>query len=305
VGFFQMISNPTLYRRAQRFLLAAVALSLLVHFTGILVWGVFYGRWPWPQPEPKEQLVVLSSSMTIGKRTEPVPSRPTATHHASKPEPPPKPPHVAALPRRTASQQTAVTTAERRHRELSYTTPSAPPTPQPRPTVAPQPRTTAAPRTRAVRARTSMSQWLARDEQLFQREVAQLRARDNPLSVATIAPLPASAYRRSYIDISGVDRNRDRYEGIVSPVQTWTDGKLRCHYASYDVEYSSGANDKGNIPWPLCYAPDRDPMMLPDGTPVPNGSFVPQQDLFPMEGYALPPGTFLTQFLRALYMRRL
>jgi hypothetical protein len=45
-------------------------------------------------------------------------------------------------------------------------------------------------------------------------------------------------------------------------------------------------------------------MMLADGTPVPNGSPVPAVDLYPMPGYVLPPGTYLTKFLKLLYDRQ-
>lgn len=289
MGFFPVISNPTLYRYGQRLLIAAILLSLLFHGAGVLVWGYIAGLFPWFAPKPKpERLVVLSSATTITRRTVPVPIQ---LHHQSSTQAVPQ-----EAPRALAAQgeeRAVVAVATPPRRELTYTAPSAPPQPrveraQPRP---------AAPR--------SPLSPLQQAEVSFQHEVAQFHARDNPLSVATIAPRPASAYRRSYVNISGIDRNQETYQGIVTPTQTWLEGQQRCHYASYDVEYSTGASDKGNIPWPLCYAPDRDPMMLPDGQPVPNGSPVPARDLYPMDGYTLPPGTYLTQFLRQLYNRQI
>jgi len=294
VGFFPVISNPTLYRYGQRLLIAALVLSLVFHTLGFLIWGALSGRLPWLQPRNKpETMVVLSSATTISHLPVPHAAQPRNQQSASHPVAP-QPPRRATRPQPQTRRQVAVAAAPQVRRELSYTAPAAPPKPQPRQATRPQPP-----------SRPSTAQRLEQDEALFQREVAQLQARNNPMSVATISPRPAAAYRRSYLNISGVNRSQETYEGIVTPTQTWLDGSLRCHYASYDVEYSSGASDKGNIPWPLCYRPDLDPMSLPDGRPVPNGSPVPAQDLFPMQGYVLPPGTYLTQFLRQLYARQL
>jgi len=282
-----MITNETLYRQGRRLLIAAFLLSFLLHGAGALVWGYFSGRVPWLEPRPKpETIVVLSSATTIRHETVPVPvqlHREVQTTQSVDQ-------HPSRAEQSEDRVRVTVAAAPPARRELTYTAPSAPPTPA----------QTSAPAARQPAPMTA----LQRDEAMFRREVAQLQARNNPMSVATISPRPASSYRRSYVNISGVDRNQETYEGIVTPTQTWFDGQRRCHYASYDVEYSSGASDRGSIPWPLCYALDHDPMVLPDGQPVPNGSPVPPQDLYPMEGYVLPPGTYLTQFLRLLYSRQ-
>ena len=145
---------------------------------------------------------------------------------------------------------------------------------------------------------------IARTQTMTQREIAQLQRQNNPLSVATIKPRPASAFRRTYFNISGIDRNLNRYEGLITPTRTWSEGNLRCHYADYNVQYTYGGTDKGSIPWPLCYRPDSDPMMLPDGTLAPTGTPVPPEDLIPMAGYVKPRGYYLTPFLQSLYDRR-
>lgn len=298
MGFFQVISNPTLYRYGQRLLIAALVLSLFFHVAGIVVWGLVNGRIPWLHPrEPSEPIIALSSSTTIQHITVPSPPQPISHARSQTPPVPPAPPRIGAVGTGPAAGAYTPTRARASLRELTYAAPSAPPTPEPtsRPAAAARPRT----------AHESFAQRLSAEERVFTREVAQLRAQNNPLSVATIPPRPPSSYRRAYLNVSGIDRNQDHYEGIVSPIQTWTYGSLRCHYATYDVEYSSGANDKGNIPWPLCYPPAQDPLTLPDGRPVPNGSPVPAEDLFPMDGYVLPTGTYLTEFLRQLYNRQL
>lgn len=297
-----MISNPTLYRWGQRLLIGALILSLFFHFAGIVIWGIVSGRWQWLRPQPPEPMIVLSSSTTIQHRSVPVPSQPTNRSEPPVQPRPPTPPHLAVQPQQAtepapnAPNVHAVAPAGRP--ELTYTAPLAPPKPQQHHVF----------KERIVPRRATpltFAQRLAQEQQSFQREVAQLRARDNPLSVATIPPRPPSSYQRSYLNISGVDRRAESFEGLVTPVRTWMENGMRCHYAMYDVQYSSGAMDRGNIPWPLCYLPSRDPMTLPDGTPVPNGSPVPTILLYPMDGYVLPPGTFLTQFLRGLYERTL
>jgi hypothetical protein len=298
MGFYPVISNPTLLRRAQRLLMAALALSLFLHFAGFAVWGWIWGLPHWLRPQPhSEPMIVLSSATTISHQPEPVPDQPAhraTPQHPARPVPP-RPPQRAALPTRATAPQRAVAVARPAHRELTYVVPSASPQPERRRRTVERPPS----------PQQLFTQRLAQEEQSFQREVVALRARNDPMSVATIPPRPPSSFRRAYFNVSGVDRNLDRYEGLVTPIETWSENGLRCHYATYDVEYTSGASDKGNIPWPLCYPPSQDPMMLPDGRPVPNGSPIPAIDLFPMQGYVLPPGTYLTDFLRQLYNRQL
>ncbi len=285
-----MISNPTLYRRGQRFLIAAIVLSLLLHTGGAVVWSIATGRWPWLQPPPhQEKMVVLSTATTIGRMSVPVPVR--AYHN----------PHPARMGEQLARHASSTEEQARvamaatpvPRRELTYVAPHAPPKPAKKP------------RRAHVARLSALAMQMAQDQASFTREIARLQTRDNPLSVATIPPRPPSSFRRDYMNVSGVVSRRETFQGIVTPLRTWFEGNMRCHYASYDVEYSSGADDKGDIPWPLCYRPSLDPMVLPNGEPVPNGSPVPAEDLFPMEGYVLPSGTYLTKFLRLLYDRQI
>lgn len=298
-----MISNPRLFRRANRVLGTAVIFSLIVHLAGFATYLYIQGRIPWLQPrhERPEQPVVLSTSTRVSRIS--VPELSHALQQGSNAAPQarpevrvqPQPPNPPQQRRSVNSKARAAVTAAAR-KELAVATPSATPM-QPRP----QPSTLNSRAVNASRPET-VAEMLAREQPIYEREVAQMRER-SPLSTATISPRPASAYRKAYFNISGIDRNLDRFEGLVTPTRTWNENGKRCHYADYDVEYEYGGTDKGSIPWPLCYAPAFDPMALPDGSPAPNGTPVPTPDLYPMTGYVLPPGTYLTPFLELLYRR--
>jgi hypothetical protein len=298
-----MISNPALYRRTNRVLGAAVIFSLLVHLAGFATYLYIQGRIPWlqPQREKPEQPVVLSTAMRVSRIT--VPELSHALEQGSRSSPQahpevrvqPQPQNPPEQPRSiTSKARAAIPPAARK--ELAVATPSATPM-EPRP----QPSTAAARAANPTRPET-VAQMLAREQPLYEREIARMREQ-SPLSTATISPRPPSAFRRAYFNVSGVDRNLNRFEGLVTPTRTWNENGMRCHYADYDVEYQYGGTDKGSIPWPLCYAPSLDPMSLPDGTPAPNGTPVPTIDLYPMPGYVLPQGTYLTPFLELLYRR--
>lgn len=298
-----MISNPALYRRTNRLLGAAVIVSLIVHLAGFATYLFVQGRVPWlhfPREKP-EQPVVLSTAMHVSRISVPELSHAIQSGRSSSPH---ARPEVRVQPQpQTPPQQTRSVNSRARaaippaaRKELTVATPSATPM-EPRP----QPSTLAARAANPNRPET-VAQMLAREQPAYEREIAQMRE-NSPLSTATISPRPASAFRKAYFNISGIDRNLNHFEGLVTPTRTWNENGLRCHYADYDVEYAYGGTDKGSIPWPLCYAPALDPMALPDGTPAPNGTPVPTQDLYPMPGYLLPSGTYLTPFLQLLYRR--
>jgi hypothetical protein len=302
-----MISDPALYRRGNRLLGAAILFSLIAHLFGIFSYLWVQGWVPWLKftHERKEERVALSTSMVIRRITVPQLSYPNTPGQQGtkgvrvRPERPQQPqrPEQPQQPRRAQREVAATRPA---FRELTKPTPRAtplPPSPQP---LRPQLQSSQPSR---LSPAESVAQMLARQQPMYEREVAQLQRRNNPLSVATISPRPASAFKRAYFNISGIDTKLNHYEGLVTPTRTWYEGSLRCHYADYDVEYAYGGTDKGSIPWPLCYHPDQDPMTLPDGSPAPSGTPVPARDLFPMAGYIRPAGLYLTPFLESLYER--
>jgi hypothetical protein len=298
-----MISNPVLYRRANRLLGIAVIFSLIVHLAGVATYLYVQGRIPWLQPprEKPEQPVVLSTAMRVSRISVPELSHALSPGRNSAPQARPEV-RVQPQPENPPQQPRSVNSVARKaipqavRRELAVTTPSAAPM-APRP----QPATAAAREANPSRPET-VAEMLAREQPVYEREIERMR-QNSPLSTATISPRPASAFRKAYFNISGIDRNLDRFEGLVTPTRTWNENGLRCHYADYDIEYQYGGTDKGAIPWPLCYAPALDPMSLPDGTPAPNGTPVPTVDLYPRPGYVLPQGTYLTPFLNLLYRR--
>jgi len=294
MGFFPVISNPTLYRRGQRLLIFGLALSLLMHTFGFLLYGMIAGRVPWLRPPAKQEpIIVLSSSTTISHRPVPQRAQPTARSERQVT------PRRAQQPQRQQRQEQrqlqrqVVAAAPPVHREMTYVVPSASPLPPPRPSAAPR-------RVRPQPRPQGFASQLQRDQRLFAREVAQLQSNNNPLSVATIPPRPASAYRRVYFNVNGMQRHVDETaEGVITSVRDWQGGNgIRCHYARYDVVFSRGGSETGYIPWPLCYPANRDVLDLPEGSPV------PEEYLLPGTDYVLPSGTYLTPFLRWLYDRR-
>lgn len=269
-----MISESTRHERRSALFAWALTLSLLLHalLLPALLW-VAKAHVPWLRTRTQPRIFVVSSSTRIEHRT--VAQRPRPPHRnaraarAARPVPP--------RPQRRPQQEVAVAPPARR--ELTQPTPSASPMPQPRRSAGPQ----------------TLTQQLAREQAMYQREVAQLRERDNPLSVATIPPRPASAYRREYLDISGINSRTVRDEGIVTPMRRWREGDLHCYYARYSIAFGNGGSESGYIPWPLCYPPDHDVLSLP------TGDRVPTIDLIPAADYVVPSGTYLTPFLQWLY----
>lgn len=297
-----MISDPALYRRQNRLLPAAFVLSLLLHVVGVTLYVVFAKHLPWIAPVPREQqpFIVLSSSTTISHLTVPYISRPTSRgtqgSRGSRPEPriaqqQPQQPQEQQHPRQIA------VAPPRAFHELTVPARSATPMPSPEPShraerQAPQPQSQASRETPQQR----MAQMLAREQSVYRREIAQLQAQNNPLSAATISPRPPSAFRRMYINVSGIQSDNPVVEAIATPVRRWTDGGMNCYYAHIDVAFSDGAGESEVLPWALCYPPDRDVL----GTSA-NGALIPVKYFAPMRGYALPPGTTLTPVEQFIY----
>ncbi len=138
----------------------------------------------------------------------------------------------------------------------------------------------------------SLGQTLAQQEAQFARTAAKLHAENDPLSVATPNGTPAST-QKQIINEMGKDHQETVY-AILTPTKHWIDGGLSCYYTSYDMRTSAGGEDDGDIPWPVCYPKNHDrmlPLNYPHALPVP----------FPPPGYVLPPGTYLTVFMRSIY----
>lgn len=116
-----------------------------------------------------------------------------------------------------------------------------------------------------------------RDEQKFEKVIAQAKIEGNPLSVS---PAPAAASKRYALDFKGKDNPLQTGEGILYPRKTYKEGAETCYYVDYTMVFSDGARDEGRVPWPICYLPKVDP-------------FINEYQHFPLPsprpGYVLPP----------------
>ncbi|HEY5258757.1 MAG TPA: hypothetical protein VIJ12_10325 [Candidatus Baltobacteraceae bacterium] len=145
----------------------------------------------------------------------------------------------------------------------------------------------------------SLGEQLAAQEQQFAREAQQLHAADNPLSIATSVPNPTSIHR-GYFDSPANQERASGFMAILSSTQQWFVGNLSCHYAHYSTQFNAGGTEEGDIPWPVCYPRDHDLMTIQStyrhtiSLPVP----------VPQPGYVLPPGMYITPFLRDIYNQR-
>ena len=257
--------------RARLLLLWATFFSLLIHalLIPLSAWLSLL-HLPPIAPAQQRETVVASTAVRIERR--PVP-QPRAV----------QPPHPLPPQRQTQPQvaQRAVPQAVPRH-ELARQLPQA--TPQPPPQRVPP---TQAP---------TLQQQIDRQERTFSQEIAQLRSRNNPLSIATKPPQPPAAYHRTYFDVPG-HRDMDAVQVQVIPLRHWYEGQTICYYTRYVAQYTQGGNEEGTIPWPVCYPVDEDRIAHPPfvhNIPVP----------FPPPGYVLPPGTYLTPLLARIYAIR-
>ncbi len=256
----------------RRLLLWATILSLLIHalFVPFTAWlGLL--RLPWLKPPPAQrETVVASTSVRIERRPIPQPRVVQAPH-----------PVRAPVARRPHPIERAAPPPVPRH-ELAREMPSA----------APQPPLQRTPPTQAP----TLQQQIADQERRFSQEIAQLRARNNPLSLATRAPAPAAAYHRTYFDVPG-HRDLDAVQVELIPLRHWFAGTTICYYTRYVAQYTHGGSEEGTIPWPVCYPLDDDRIAHPPfvhDIPVP----------LPPPGYVLPPGTYLTPLLSRIYGNR-
>ncbi|MDQ2865318.1 MAG: hypothetical protein M3R51_03765 [Candidatus Eremiobacteraeota bacterium] len=213
------------------------------------------------QPNEREKLLVASTSVRIEHRTIPQPQR--------------EPARSAPAPSSAQVREAAKRRPPAHRREIAREEENA----EPQPPVAPKPAT--------------LAQTLAAQEREFARESRALHASNNPLSIATIAPRPPASYQRSYMDLSGRDRE-NRIAAVLRVLSKFATNTMHCYYVHYDAQFSSGGTDAGNIPWPICYPKDRDAMLPLDRVhvlPIP----------VPPPGYVLPAGVELSPLLHDIY----
>jgi outer membrane biosynthesis protein TonB len=242
-------------------LLHAFALPLaLLAFASKLVFA--------PAPRPESEQVVATTAVRIERRPSPR-SQGAPAQPAGQPVP----------------QQAESRPAQPQPQTAPGTTPTPQPTPEP---------TKAPPVPRKQRS-TPLQQQIATQQQTFQKEVARLRQRNQPLSIATVAPEPPASYHRSAFDVAGT-RTRESAQALLFPTRHWMEGGMSCYYTRYVAQFSDGGTEDGVVPWPVCYAPADDRFAK-----FPNAAGVPLPIPYPPPGYVLPPGTYLSPFLKRIY----
>ena len=240
----------------------AVAGAIALHLLALLLVARFVIVHLQQQRErTRTQIIALATVRDLAPKTVPAPAAPRRHPQPQRPQPPMPQAQPASLPR----------------------APEAPRRPQ---RLHPHGRTPANP------SHETVQRFVAQQQAELAREAARINSRRAPLSLATSAPDP-STFRRSIVDSGGVSRI-DYAEAYLLPLEHWFSGDLSCYYVRYAASFSQGGNEKGEIPWPVCYPRDHDELAhgpYPHRLPVP----------YPQPSYRLPRGTYLTPFMQHIY----
>ena len=260
----------------------AIPLSILLHAILVpLALVIFASKLVFaPQPHQEPESVVATTSIRMDKRPVPrqkgAPSQPSG-QVAPMPQPRPRKAQPQALPEETPTPQPT---------PKPVPTPSSKPVPSVQPSIAPK-----------KRQSEPLQEQIAIEQQTFQKTVARLRQSNNPLSVATVPPRPPTSYHRSLFDTPG-EAKTVRQQMVLVPMQHWTTDAQSCYWTSYTEQSSTGTSEDGTVPWPVCYPKGNDILArCPLGCRAP----IP----YPQPGYVLPPNTYLSPFLLAIYRHQL
>lgn len=231
-------------RRRDPFTLA-VLLSLLVHLMALLAYVLLAPRLlgALPASRPPNELVALSDAIRLEKRTIPRSApRPVVPPPAARMLPVPQPARVAPPP---AAPRPEVAHIVRR----------APPVPRP----APRAQVAYEPAPRPARPNALTQAQLAAYEREFSRTIVAAQA------AAAIAPPPKeppAASKRYDFVMNGTLKDLLSAQGEVTPLQSWVDRSRRLdwYYIRVHVVYSDGSSETVDIPWPVSFAMDDDPV---------------------------------------------
>lgn len=114
----------------------------------------------------------------------------------------------------------------------------------------------------------------------------------DPLSVPSESP---TAPKRFAMDMTGTPGRLVRAEGILRPLRSWQHDGYVYYYVAYEITYSDGTYESGDVPWPIRYLPENDPFTKPPHIiPLPA----------PLPDFALQPGTQLGRALRPYFPER-
>lgn len=250
--------------RVSRLLAVSLFISILVHFIAGPLLVRLFGREPAPWQPARTFFVTRSTALRITRRNRPIPPRPVQ--------------QPAASPQPARAQPQQVEPPERAYPQMPRPAIRAPEAP-----VAPQ--------------RTRIAVEVAKDEQQFEKTIAQLRAHSDPLVSAARSPLPAEASRHYSFNIAADVAAGPRQQGILEPLpgSPWHDGGYDYYYVRYWAEYDDGTTETGIVPWPLRYPPAQDPFKLGlRHIPLP----------LPLPDYRLPPGTVMHPLVEYCYEHR-
>ena len=276
-----MITTSEDPRRERRFLWAALIISALIHlliflvyFRGAALLAKAHFRIPVPLATPKEEVVMLSSALTLSKKPH---IAPIAKPQPRKPQPqsPESPPNPETLPQTLTAPSLpepslmrhelaknaphAPSNPQKTQKEKRVTqTPTAPPTTSPRkePRIA-YLRPPQLPRRPSQPSHLSQQQ-LEQIQSDMSREIAQSRVTTN--SVLRVPNEPASAPKHYHIQMNGVAGDLQNYEGYCDPnTPVFYHNGYDYYYLICNVQTLKGGFERQQMPWPVHFQPNRDP----------------------------------------------
>jgi hypothetical protein len=291
----------------RRLIPIALILSFLLHLVGVGAW-VLFGERVAPVlaklvPRPTPEIVALSDSITIEKRT--VPREAHRAPPRQRPVPR-RPKQVAQLP---ALRMPTIPTLP------PVTVPSSPPTLQPTtvptyrpahgtlhhplaaaPTPEPRPRETAAP----TKSKTGFSaQQIAALDAQFSQTIAQAQHALTNVAPQRRPPARNPNQLRYQEIMSGTpEQFLAAFQGDCYPLQgPMARGAVRYYYLRCMIRYNDGYFENVSYPWVYRFPARMDPF---DDRVNPNGDmrFAPQG---PSDGFVLPPHFALSRAICSFY----
>jgi hypothetical protein len=259
----------------RRFAMAAAA-SIVAHFILTSGLGWFLPQGSKEKGEPDQAATIVTISSAPHATPPPVLQSPTPQQAQTQPtqrqRTQPKPePHVQRAPQAPAATRVPVMPPH-----ISAALPA------PRVALAPSHTT----------EHSAVSRFSAAQLAAIQQRLAQATrdlGHDDPTQVADAAP---AAPKRYVMTTSSIHGGLTNGQGILRPLQSWRNGEYVYYYVSYEIVFSDGTYESGDVPWPIRYLPNEDPFKLPPHTiPLPP----------PLPDFVLPPGTHLGRALKPYF----
>lgn len=249
-----MITTAAPTRRP--YLTIALLISLVLHLIGVLIYGdwsrVLLARLAHQQP--KDEMVATSDVVHIEKRTVPrVAVRRPVPQSPPQPKPQTQPRRIAQVPvERPIPQPTPVPTPARH--EVAHVVARAPA--QPVVTVTSRP----AAATQPARPGQELNQTqLSQLDRQFQRTIAQAQA-----DVTNVKPpkLPPSTVKHYDLVMQGAIADFQTAEATYEVLQSGRAGERDWYYLRVHVIWPDGYGETVDIPWPIYFPEDNDPIAV-------------------------------------------